>query len=766
MRCAITAPRSAAAAAVVCLLLALTQPLAAQQSAPSADAAWDAAFERDVEYLSAVKPRAGDFGAELHAAEYIQRRLSAMGLSPQLRILNDPLSANVEAVVPGALPDSLLIAVPLAPPPPAPGGDSIAAWRRLVEPTVSGIAPAVALGFARSLAGAPRPPPITVRFLFLGAEHGAAEQGYPVGSRRFLQEFQVAAPAAVLYLDLRGIPSHLVPYAGGAGIASPPWLHARVVTALQAAGSPLRLTRANTIHLVRLGLTPRSLLAPFHQAGVPGLQLAGQYRPIDDAESLLWPGRMQEFLGLLLASFSDGMPDDWGRHYLLFNRPRSPLIVTESDYMLALILVLGLAITYLFAVSSRLRFFLAPLWRDLWRIPLLAAVTFAAFSAGTAAVGLLPVLRGTPTLWHEAPFLFVMLKVAVALLTAAVLRYVAAARWLPQPRRQPVARFYWGAAVVLLFALGAGAAAFNIALAFPLVWALMCALLATTSANPWIRLLWILPAPLWIVAPARGLLTLPALPFVELVLFASPGVDLLATAAVLPFWLLARAAAAGLRRRGRMRPGHGRRAALHAWTAILAVLIFAGSAQALTMNLYGDGGLPPLAATASIDLDTGRSNLHLSSPGPIGAVTVSMAGEERTVVTREQVFTVPMATATGLMSFSERSETHRDRHSVTFDLAPLGQPRELLLTLESDDAFALLGASHPYWKLDQGRYCLLVGLGPPNPLAVQLTVPRDLKLVLRFDWVYDQPPVPITVQGDDRTVITSARVTGSIPISS
>ena len=509
MCCAITAPRrSAGAAVVVCILLALTQTLDAQQPPRFADAAWQAEFDRDVEYLSALEPRAEGSTAELHAAEYVQRRLSAMGLSPELRFLNDPLSATVEAVVPGALPDSLLVAVPLAPPAPAPG-DSIAVWRRLVEPTVSGIAPAVALGFARSLAGAPQPPPITVRFLFLGAEHGAAEQGYPAGSRRFLQEFQAGAPVAVLYLDLRGIPSHLVPYAGGAGIESPPWLHDRVVTALQAAGNPLRLTRANTIHLVRLGLTPRSLLAPFHRAGLPGLLLAGQYRPLDDSESLLWPDRMQEFLALLLASFADGVPDEWGRHYLLFNRPRSPLIVAEPDYLLALILVLGLAITYLFAVSTRLRFFLAPLWRDLWRIPLLAAVTFAAVSAGTAAVRLLPVLRGTPTLWHEAPLLFVTLKLTVALLTAALLRYVAAARWFPQPRRQPVARFYWAAAVVLLFALGAGAAALNIALAFPLVWALLCALLATTSDNPWVRVLWILPAPLWIIAPARGLLSLP-----------------------------------------------------------------------------------------------------------------------------------------------------------------------------------------------------------------------------------------------------------------
>ena len=768
MRGAITARTTAQVAA--CALLALAQALGAQQAPQPAGAAWRAAVEEDLAYLSALRPRSAGSSAELLAAEYVHRRLTEMGLSPQLRPLDDAgfvhaFSVNVEATIAGTRPDLLLLAVPLAPPAPSPE-DSVGAWRRRLEPRASGHAPALALGFARSLAGASQPPPISVRFVFLGAEHGATEQGYPFGSRMLLQEFQAAAPVAVLYLDLRGIPSHLVPYAGGAGIESPPWLFDRVVTALRSAGQPLRLASANTIHLVRLGLLQQSLLAPFHQAGYPALRLAGRYRPIDDSQRDLWLTRMQGFLALLLASFGDGVPDDWDRHYLLFHRPRSTFIISEPEYVIALIVILALTITYVFAVAARLRFFLAPLWRDLWRVPLLAAATYAAFAAGTAAVRLLPMIRGMPTLWQEAPLLFVTLKAVVALLVAALVRYLSAVRWLPHPRRRPVARFDWAAAVVLLLALSGGAAVINIALVFPLVWALLCAFLATTSRNRWIRLAWIVPAPFWILAPARALLTLPALPFVELVLIAQPVVDLIAAAVALPFVLLVRGGVAGLRGAGRTRPVYSRRIALHAWITALAVVVAAASTAALTMSLYGAGGLQPLAARASIDLDTGRSTVHLSSPGPIGTAALNVAGEARSVTTRERQLSVPVTAVTGLMTVSERSQTYRDRHTVALDLAAAGQPRAVRLTLESDDAFALLSANHRFWKLAKGSYRLLVGIAPSNPLPVEVTVPRDLKLVLRYELEYDQPPVPVAVQGAGKVVVTSTQVTGSIPISS
>lgn len=748
---------------VVSALLALAPALTAQQAPARAGTDWRARLEADLAYLGVA--------AELQAADYVHRRLQAMGLTPQLRLLagagaGEPVSASVEAVVPGARPDRLVVAVPLAPPPPPAPDDPIAAWRRRAEPAAAGVGPALALGFARSLAGSAQRPPVTVQFLFLGTDHGAGEPGTAAGSRALLQEFPAGAPTAVLYLDLRAIPSHLVPYAGGAGIESPPWLFRRVVTALRAAGRPLRLATGNTIHLVRLGLTPQSPLAPFHAAGHPALHLAGRYRPVAAADRERWPDRMQGFFTLLLAAFADGVPAEWDRHYLLVQRPAWTLLVSEYHYVIGLLILLALAVTCCFAAWPRRRSLLAPLGRGGWRVALLAAAAYAAIAAGGAAVRLLPTLRGVPALWHEAPVLFVALKAAAALLAAALLRYLTGAGWRRRRRRPAAAPGDRAAAVVLLAALSGAAAVINLALAFPLLWALLCAGLAAASRNRGLRLAWTAAAPLWILAAAGGLLALPALPFVELLVFASPAVDLIAAAVVLPFLLLGRAGAAGWRGSERPLPRLRRRTLLHAATAALAVLLGAGSLYALTMNLYGADGRQPLAARTVVDLDTGRSNLHLSSPGPIGTVTLAGGGEEQSVTTPERQLTVPAPAPAGLMTVTQSADSYRDRHSVALGLAAAGQPRELRLTLQSDDEFTLLGASHRFWKLGKGSYRILVGAAPPNPLALELTVPRNLRLVLRYELEYDQPPLPDLVAGNGKLVIASLQVRGSIPISS
>lgn len=555
MRGAIAAPASAARLAAV-LWLALAPALAAQQTPPAAGG-WGAAVAEDTAYLSSLRPQAQGSAAELDAADYVHRRLQAMGLAPELHSTagagsRAPAALVVDAVVPGSRPDLLVVAVPLLPPAPAPG-DPIAAWQRPAEPAASGIAPALALGFARSLAGSPQPPPVSVRFLFLGGEHGAGAPENGAGSRLFLQEFRAGAPVAVLYLDLRAVPSHLVPYAGGAGRESPPWLFRRVATALRHAGQPLRLAAANTIHLVRLGLTPQSLLAPFHQAGHPALYLAGRYRPVDPAHRDRWLNRMQGFFTLLLASFDDGVPAAWDRHYLLVQRPGWTLTVSEYHYVIGLLLCFALAVTCCFANSARLRYFLAPLRRGWWRLPLLAAAAYAAIGAGSAVVRLLSELRGAPAPWQEAPALFAALKVTAALLTAALLRYLTGARLLPRRHRQEIVRFDWAAAVLLLTALTGAAAARNLALAAPPAWALLCALLATVVRSRGIRFLCVLAAPAWLAGAAGGLLALPALPFVESLLFGPPAADLAAAAVVLPFVLLGRAGVAGLRRPQRRR---------------------------------------------------------------------------------------------------------------------------------------------------------------------------------------------------------------------
>ena len=186
-----------------------------------------------------------------------------------------------------------------------------------------------------------------------------------------------------------------------------------------------------------------------------------------------------------------------------------------------------------------MRYATATLWQYGWRIPLMVALTAVALGIASAALTLLP-RAANPMPWHDAPALFLALKLGLAALIAASAHYTIGRRWFAQDRREPIASFYLVTAALMLLFLAGMAATTNVALAYPFVWALLCVLVANLARNRWHVLLWIVLAPVWIVRLVAGLYLEPAHSFVALTLFAPLSVDLLAGVLLLPLVLLAR----------------------------------------------------------------------------------------------------------------------------------------------------------------------------------------------------------------------------------
>ena len=569
--------RATSAIAAAGVLLAFAATAHAQDAGASR---WYGAFQEDAAFFATLSARDDDSTGEWTAAQYIRRRLFALGLRPRLHVLSEPLgesrSAIVEAVVAGRRADSLLIAVPLAPSGPPES-----------EPPTDGPALALMLGLAHFLANSDEQPPISVRFLFLGGERGGPELGYPFGSRTFLQEYLASAPTAVLYFDLVGQPEVVELHTGGDRVVTPPWLFRRVVEALRGANQPVSIPPLHANFLVRLGLAEEPRLAPFFRAGYPALRISGHgtgqgHSGHDDAD--LWLARMAQFLSLLIAQFDDGIPDTWDRNYLLLGGTAAPFIVAEQDYVLVMVFAIAVVIFYAFAASTQLRNTVATLWQYAWRIPAMAAVAVAALAIGSAAVALLPRAGGSPTLWHQAPVLFLALKLGLAALIAAFTHYTVGSRWFTKERREPIASFYLAVAALMLLMLVALAAVVNVALAYPFVWALLCAILANLARNRWHSLLWIVLAPVWIVRLVASLFTQPAHSFVALTLFAPLTVDLMAGAMILPLVLLGRATLVSFAADRSVPTAYRRQLWWRLSMALLLALVGVGSAVAVSLD--------------------------------------------------------------------------------------------------------------------------------------------------------------------------------------
>ena len=553
---------------------------AASQAQDADTPRWYGSFQEDVEFFSDLAARGEESTMEWDAAQHIRRRLALSGMRPRLHALTEPFgesrSAIVEVAVAGRRADTLLIAVPLA------LADAPGARPRTDGPTL-----ALILGFAQFLAAAPERPPVSVRFLFLGGERGDPDHGYPFGSRSFLQEYLTNAPTAVLYVDLAGRPGSVQLHTGGDRVVAPPWLVRGVLSALQGAGQPVRIPAAHANDLVRLGLAEEPRLAPFFRAGHPALRLSGHGNAAGagaDADADLWLARMAQFLVLLTAGYDDGVPAAWDRNYLLLGGATAPLIVAEQDYVVLVVLAIAAVIFYAFAASTQLRYAARTLWQYGWRIPLMVAVAVAALGAGSAALGLLPRAARNPLLWHEAPVLFLALKLGLAALVAALAHYAIGRRWLEQDRRAPIASFYLAAAAAMLLVVVAAAAAVNVALAYPFVWALLCVLLANLARNRWHSLLWIVLAPVWIVRLVASLYLQPAQSFVALTLFAPLLVDLVAAALLLPLVLLGRATLVSFFGYRSVNTAYRRQLWRRLGVALLVALIGVGSAVALSLG--------------------------------------------------------------------------------------------------------------------------------------------------------------------------------------
>jgi len=570
--------RATRAIATAGLLLALAAPSQAQDADTPR---WYGSFQEDVEFFSDLAARGEASTMEWEAAQYVRGRLASSGMRPRLHALTEPFgesrSAIVEVAVAGRRADTLLIVVPLA-----------LADAPDARPHTDGPTLALILGFAQFLAQAPGRPPVSVLFLFLGGERGDPDHGYPIGSRSFLQEYLTNAPTAVLYFDLVGRPRSVQLHTGGDRVVAPPWLVRGVLRALQGAGQPVRVPAAHANDLVRLGLAEEPRLAPFFRAGHPALRLSGHEHAADaagaSADPDLWLARMARFLVLLTAEYEDGIPAAWDRNYLLLGGTAAPLIVAEQDYVVLVVLAIAAVIFYAFAASTQLRYATRTLWQYGWRIPLMGAVAVAALGAGSAALGLLPRAARNPLLWHEAPVLFLALKLGLAALVAALAHYAIGRRWLEQDRRAPIASFYLAAAAVMLLVVVAAAAAVNVALAYPFVWALLCVLLANLARNRWHSLLWIVLAPVWIVRLVASLYLQPAQAFVALTLFAPLPVDVVAAALLLPLVLLGRAMLVSFFGYRNVNAAYRRQLWRRLGMALLVALIGVGSAVALSLG--------------------------------------------------------------------------------------------------------------------------------------------------------------------------------------
>jgi len=700
---------------------------------------------RQLAYFSSLYPRTEGSAGEREAIAHIERTLQGMGVPYQERPLNDiegihSYSSSIEVFLKGRSPDELLVAVPI---------DQELDASRSDDGSIN---PALALGFIRELRAAE--PPVSVRFLFLGAEYGGGSE-YPIGSREFLANFYPDHPVAVLYLNFRFIPARTIIASGSNGTISPYWIINRCATSLDDAGL-FYLLRGNENQIYRLGLAGKPpLIDAYLRAGYPAIELSDMGTPLPDSEWNQWVGTALHFFSGFVAKNAGGFPSSWDRHYLFFQARFFSFILSESEYIVLLVILMALAILYPLIHQDRFRRHFSTLLRHFLSLPLLLATIFAFLFASTYLVESIGFARNFPTLWRYAPFPFFALKVVAALFLFALL--FKALRGLPFARN---GRFYTAATLLLLLVDVVAVALVNISLTYYLVWAMMFAILFSILTSPYLKTLCLLASTGWLVKAGVDIFTLPALDAVRVVLLSPVKGNLFLSVVLLPFILMTIRVELLFRRHHPSR----RRLFIRFADLLLGVATAGLFGYLMAFAPFGPRNPQPIAVQEEIDIPSNSRTVTLYSPAPIGKVRLITDAGAFEIATRSRTYTTSLPEVQNVLSIERTSSGFLDRRQIGLTLIPRGTPYEVTVILASAKELVIYDSNFPFsYNPTANEAIIHVGKNPPFPLSVEFTLPESGEVAIQVVMVYTALPYPLQVTGKDIVVSKRLVVATQLP---
>jgi hypothetical protein len=689
----------------------------------------------DLAAISRFFPRQEGSPAEKGLLAWITARLSsiAVGYSTFDFSQSDfqhSFSSCLRVDLPGRSRDTLIVAVPIDGPPGAQQGKD------------GSLSVALALDLITAAKTAPQPLSLTV--LFLGAEYGEGD-AYPMGSTLFLRDFQPEYRVAVLYLKMQQVPSRVLVRGGGRGIVSPYWLMSRCVDSLRDARVPF-LLRGDEAQVFRMGTTDeRTAIEPYLKAGYPSVGLEGEYHELSEGEAAQRLSSLSAFLRGFLSTSAARIPEAWDRHYLLLQTGGTSLIIGEGAYVAILLGALTLSLLYSLVFRRGLKKYLRLIVRNAYAIVPLAGVSFLFLAAGTYALQAILALRRFPYLWTYAPLTFLALKAGFALFLYAILYNVF--RRLPFPRN---GSFYSAAALFFLLVDIAVVAVFNISFTYYFLWAYLFVFLSVLVRNRYAKALLFLPAPLLGLNGLIRVFLAPALPFCHFLLLSPLWGNLLVAGVSLPFILV-------LARLGLLFPGHGilRRRVRE---VILAGILLAGGAvlgvRLLTFSPFSASSPQPMTAVQTITVspsgETSSTTLAISSPAPLGAISVTDSSGVRPVDPVGNSLTLPLPVTASPVRIAEASRQLLQERNLTVDVTMPSRPQLMSVTISAPDDFVLLDSSFPAIREGPRSYRLLVGALPPNPLSLQVTLPTGGTFTIVLTMRFDGPLIGAVVDGGAR----------------
>ncbi|MBN2532229.1 MAG: hypothetical protein JXB88_05025 [Spirochaetales bacterium] len=718
---------------LILLMLLLTAFLSAQTSLPPRpDLTLTMLSDLDIYF-----PRYEGSGAEKQVIRYIENTLSYLNLPYSKDDFSSSnsfhsFSESIRVTIHGKEKDSIIFLIPLNHPLDA-------------EKETDGLIN-IALGLTLITHYSSRKPPVTLQFVFLGAEYGDSSL-YPLGSTLYLDDFCPDYPVMLLYFSFQNIPKRIIVGGAGQGRIAPYWFTIRCSEALKKADVPF-LISGNKNQIFRLGLAEgKTSIEPFLKARYPSLSLSGMASRLSLSEKKNWIFSFCSFIDILINKSSQGIPEYWDQHYLFFQLYDFYLIIQENIILIVFIVISGIAIIFTLIYYSKIKSNIINVIRYTWVAPLIFAVAFLLLFFSTLIIQGILQLRQDFSFWEAYPFLFLILKGAIALLLfifcLKLFRFIR----LPMKRN-----FYATLTIILLLINIFFIALINISFVYYYLWAFCFIFLAFLFKNRIIRLILILPGPYWIIKLVLDFfIFIPEPIFCRIVLFSLLKGNILISLLLLPFITLAITVFLSF-----FPARHKRsRVQYNATTLFFIVVNLVLILTLLFIPHFSENRPQEVTVRNVIDFEDLTNQIVIDSSSPLGDVTLWNEQVVFNFETTSRKYILQKKYIPDLLAIDMVHTSFFDRNNVIITIRPEGTPNKIFLKVHADKEFTLYDSNFPFKKTGNGEdYEILIGAFPPSPLKITLTIPQDLSCVFSIQVDYVNIPFLLKASGKNKQIKT------------
>lgn len=713
------------------VLLIVTASVLFSRSYKDPDPAQAEAYQKAIE---AFYPRLEASEGGRATIKFIEDRLKADGIDYVEQSFagletDHSFSRIISVTIPGALPDTVILAIPL-------NHDLYA------EKGAAGAA-GIAAGMELAESFSTGKPPLTVRILFLGAEvpllpdqtdlQPGGTGDYPLGSKLFLQGYFPESAVAVIYLALDRVGGDIAIRPGGKDLIAPSWLLKGIIEAAQEAGLGFRLA-SNRLLSYRLGHSEQwSPITPYLAQSIPAVLVtnadaappAEAQGPaavrLSEPDSSLWYARLFTLVDRFLQDQRNGLSTDWDHHYLLLDLRDTYLFFGEHAALIMLMIVVGLALAYGVASRKRMRRYARTVARNFWNLPILLGIMFLFLLASTLLLQGFLVIRDFPSLWTHYPILFFAWKIALSLFLSTL-----AFRLL---RRLPISRngsFYSAAALFFLFLDVVIAAVINLSFVTYFLFGFVFCFLFTVTRIRWLKLILLVAGPILLLKAAWDALSVPELQLVQGMLLSAVRGNLLLAFVTLPFLLMV------IRMDFLVRhPVRGRTS----FATLLAMLVTGAGTLVLAgfllfLHPFNRANPQPVTVIQHIDNGAGTDRLSLSSAAPLDDLSFTYGKQSFSLrdAGRRASVTLPSGPELIRVGRSLHAFLGREQTSLTVAHGPASPAGmrlyRILVNLSSSEPLVMYDANYPFTYTAANREAdLHIGVDPPTPLRVDYTLP-------------------------------------------